>query len=85
MRWDRVLFGEGGARIVVSVAAEKTNIWQKFLQETRLTHWLPLGQVSSDQTLSVKTVEGVPLLSLNVEQISDRWAKAIERQISDQP
>ncbi|NJN01352.1 MAG: phosphoribosylformylglycinamidine synthase subunit PurL [Leptolyngbyaceae cyanobacterium RM1_1_2] len=84
-RWDRVLFGEGGARIVVSVAAEKTNIWQKFLQETRLTHWLPLGQVSSDQTLSVKTVEGVPLLSLNVEQISDRWAKAIERQISDQP
>ncbi|NEQ32300.1 MAG: phosphoribosylformylglycinamidine synthase subunit PurL [Leptolyngbya sp. SIO4C5] len=80
-RWDRVLFGEGGARIIVSVAAEQAAAWEAYLQETLANTWLSLGQVSPEQSLMIQTVEAVPLISLSLFDMRDRWAKAIERQL----
>ncbi|WP_346290735.1 phosphoribosylformylglycinamidine synthase subunit PurL [Sphaerothrix gracilis] len=81
LRWDRVLFGEGGARIIVSVAAEQAAAWEAYLQETLANTWLSLGQVSPEQSLVIQTAEAVPLISLSLFDMRDRWAKAIERQL----
>ncbi|MEM7578613.1 MAG: phosphoribosylformylglycinamidine synthase subunit PurL [Cyanobacteria bacterium P01_A01_bin.80] len=32
-RWDEILFGEGGARIIVSVSPEQQHNWENYLQE----------------------------------------------------
>ena len=80
-RWDQVLFGEGGARIIVSVAAEQAAAWEAYLQETLANTWLSLGQVSPEQSLVIQTAEAVPLISLSLFDMRDRWANAIEHQL----
>ncbi|MGP1375094.1 MAG: phosphoribosylformylglycinamidine synthase subunit PurL [Almyronema sp.] len=82
IRWDRVLFGEGGARIVVSVAAADAETWEQWLQNQIPNYWFKLGEVAATPSLVMKTAAGVPLLELSVAQMSDRWTQAIERQIS---
>ena len=46
-RLDQILFGERGARIVISIAVEDQEAWEAFLNETLGDLWVHVGQVGS--------------------------------------
>ncbi|MEM9214763.1 MAG: phosphoribosylformylglycinamidine synthase subunit PurL [Cyanobacteria bacterium P01_F01_bin.150] len=81
-RWDRVLFGEGGARIIVSVAPEHVADWETYLSQNLKEHWESLGMVGDTQSFSIKTSDGVELVNVGVETMGDRWATAIGRRMA---
>ena len=90
LRLDTVLFGEGGARILVSVAPEHQTAWESYCQ-THLKHMQPIGTVgSSAAPLTMKCIDVAPsaeahsgeIVSLAVERIADRWSNAIERALA---
>lgn len=82
LRWDRVLFGEGGARIIVSVAADRVETWESYLQEALGAHWQKLGQVTSaTDPLRCITADQHELFSASIEAMRDRWQFAIARQL----
>ncbi|MHC5731131.1 MAG: AIR synthase-related protein, partial [Nostoc sp.] len=49
-RLDEVLFAEGGARILVSVASVQQEIWESYLQEHLGQEWQKLGTVGNFET-----------------------------------
>jgi phosphoribosylformylglycinamidine synthase subunit PurL len=76
-RPDRLLFAEGGARVLVSVAPEQEAAWQTALAEAGAA--VPaqlLGTVTADGHLGVAR-GGEPLLALAVEQLRDTYEQAI--------
>jgi len=79
-RWDEVLFGEGGARIVVSVAPAHQSAWESYLQEQLGDRWQHLGHVSiSHGDLVIQGTEHSPLIKIPVQQVSEYWQSAIEQ------
>jgi phosphoribosylformylglycinamidine synthase len=81
-RWDWVLFGEGGARIVVSVAPNTVEPWETYLCEHLADYWQILGQVSAPQSsLQILTCDQHSLINVTMEAMGDRWLNAIERRI----
>ncbi len=83
LRWDTQLFGEGGARIVVSVSPEHQSDWEAFLGRALPESWQTLGQVSGKtDTLSIATTE-TALLDLPVSTLTNRWGSAIEQGLSE--
>ncbi|NMG08129.1 phosphoribosylformylglycinamidine synthase subunit PurL [Brasilonema sp. UFV-L1] len=82
-RWDEVLFGEGGARIVVSVATEQQKTWEAFLTEQLGDCWQKLGQVGNyEMGLRVLTTDNQTLVKASIEEMSDRYLNAIERRLT---
>jgi phosphoribosylformylglycinamidine synthase len=81
LRWDRVLFGEGGARILVSVSPDHQAAWEAYLSETLAGHWQPLGTVQGD-TLTLTTQDGKPLIADTVAQLADIWSHAIAERLA---
>ncbi|MCV3213775.1 AIR synthase related protein, partial [Plectonema radiosum NIES-515] len=82
LRWDEVLFGEGGARIIVSVALEQQEIWESLLNEQLANYWQKLGKVSNSNTdLGVLTCDNQSLINVRIEDMSDRYSHAIERRL----
>ncbi|MBW4477325.1 MAG: phosphoribosylformylglycinamidine synthase subunit PurL [Tolypothrix brevis GSE-NOS-MK-07-07A] len=82
LRWDEVLFGEGGARIVVSVGLEQQEIWESLLNERLANYWQKLGKVSNSNTdFSVLTSDSQSLINVRIEDMSDRYSHAIERRL----
>ncbi len=79
-RWDRLLFGEGGARIVVSIAAAAQPHWEAYLQAELPDHWQALGQVQGD-SLALVSAEGQPLIQARVADLAQVWATAIADQL----
>jgi phosphoribosylformylglycinamidine synthase len=78
-RWDEVLFGEGGARIVVSVATEQQKTWETYLTEQLGNHWQQLGKVGNTELgLGVLTTDNQSLINVSIEEMSDRYLNAIE-------
>ncbi len=47
IRMDELLFGEGGARILVSVSPQVQTAWEVFLQAELAGYWHDLGEVGS--------------------------------------
>ena len=83
IRWDEVLFGEGGARILVSVASGQQEIWESYLRENLGQEWQKLGKVgNSGMGLRVLTTNNQTLINVSIEDLSDRYSKAIERRLS---
>jgi len=83
LRWDSLLFGEGGARILVSVALEQQTNWESYLQEQLGQDWQRIGQVGNHPAnLRVITANNVPLIDVSITDISDRWYNAIERRLT---
>ncbi len=80
-RWDRLLFGEGGARIVVSIAAAAQPQWEVYLQAELPDHWQALGQVQGD-SLALLSAEGQPLIQARVADLAQVWATAIADQLT---
>ncbi len=77
-RWDYRLFGEGGARILVSVAPESAGDWEKSLA-LLMGQWQRLGQVGG---ASLKISSATPLIELSLREIRDCWSTAIERRLA---
>ncbi|GAA6621183.1 phosphoribosylformylglycinamidine synthase subunit PurL [Scytonema sp. NUACC26] len=85
LRWDEVLFGEGGARIVVSVAFEQQETWETFLGGQVANHWQKLGKVGkSELGLRVLTTDNQTLVSVSIDDVSDRYFNALERRLTIQ-
>ncbi|MGF1459781.1 MAG: phosphoribosylformylglycinamidine synthase subunit PurL [Leptolyngbyaceae cyanobacterium] len=83
-RWDRILFGEGGARIVVSVAPEAIADWEAYLEQQLKGHWQALGTVGqSDVPFNVLAQDGTPLITCQVTELTAIWGLAVERRLTD--
>lgn len=82
-RWDEVLFGEGGARIVVSVAFAQQKTWETYLTEQLGNHWEQLGKVGNSEIgLRVLTTDNQSLINVRIEEMSDRYLNAIQRRLT---
>ncbi len=82
-RWDRVLFGEGGARIIVTVAPDAIAAWEAYLTDQLGQHWERLGTVGlASEPLMLTTADDMPVLTAAIQELTDVWATAIERRLS---
>ncbi|MFQ6539558.1 MULTISPECIES: phosphoribosylformylglycinamidine synthase subunit PurL [Aphanothece] len=80
-RPDRLLFAEGGARILVSVPAQQAAGWQEAL--AAVAGSVPateLGQVIASPNLSVRS-SGAALLQLGLDQLREPFEQAIPRRM----
>ncbi len=83
LRWDNLLFGEGGSRILVSVAQERTEIWESYLKEQLGEFWQKIGQVgNADDPLRVITADNQSSIDVSMTDVSDRYLNAIERRLA---
>ena len=82
LRWDRLLFGEGGARILVSVPARAIAPWESYLTESLGDRWQYLGQVSGDGQLTLALASGETLIVTAVERLEQAWSQALERRLN---
>ena len=81
IHWDQVLFAEGGARIVVSVAPEHVAQWERYLILHLHTDWGVIGLVG-DQAAALQisiATHSKPLIDVTLADMGDRWHNAIER------
>lgn len=84
VRLDRLLFAEGGARILVSVPPAQTAAWQQALDQAaaagRPVPAQCLGVVEADPELSI-TQAGTSLLREDLEPLRQAFEQAIPRRI----
>ncbi|HAG84860.1 MAG TPA: phosphoribosylformylglycinamidine synthase II, partial [Cyanobacteria bacterium UBA12227] len=81
-RWDEILFGEGGARILVSVPLKQQKIWESYLQENLDGYWQKLGIVGNlDSYLRILTTNNQPLIEVTIENMHNHYFQAIERRL----
>jgi len=81
-RWDRLLFGEGGGRILVSVASAEIAAWEAHLTAHLSGYWQAIGTVGrSDSALLLTTVDGAPVLKADLTEMTQIWETAIERRL----
>ncbi|MGK7943606.1 MAG: phosphoribosylformylglycinamidine synthase subunit PurL [Microcystaceae cyanobacterium] len=81
-RLDKVLFGEGGSRIIVSVKPEFESVWQEYLQQELGENWVKLGQVIEQSSLEIISSTEEMLIDLSLEMIGKTWSTAIEKRLS---
>ncbi|WP_071190885.1 phosphoribosylformylglycinamidine synthase subunit PurL [Trichormus sp. NMC-1] len=81
-RFDEVLFGEGGARILVSVSEENQEKWESYLKEHLTENWQKLGTVSNSGNLQILTADNHQLLQVSLEDMSDRYSQAISNRLA---
>ena len=84
-RPDRLLFAEGGARILVSVAPERSIAWQEALDraEAAAPGGVPaccLGVVLADPELVIRHA-GLALLQVPLASLQERYEQAIPRRM----
>lgn len=81
-RWDYHLFAEGGARIVVSVAANRQDAWENFLQHRLEHNWQKLGKVGAQAgNLEILTTDGHSLINVRMTDVTQTWKDAIARRL----
>ena len=80
-RWDEVLFAEGGARIVVSVAREQQANWEAYLDQHLGQNWQKMGQVAG-RSLRISTVNHLWLIDATIADMQVSWQDAIERRLA---
>lgn len=82
-RWDNLLFGEGGARILVSVMQDRAEIWESYLNEALTNYWQKIGNVEkANSNLRVFTADKVALIDVSITVAGDRYSHAIERRLA---
>ncbi len=83
-RLDRLLFAEGGARLLVSVAPDQDPAWQQALAAadgSGASGWARcLGTVQADPQLKLSQ-GGVAVIDLPVSQLRDTYEQAIPRRL----
>ncbi|MBC6421836.1 MAG: phosphoribosylformylglycinamidine synthase subunit PurL [Hormoscilla sp. SP5CHS1] len=81
-RWDELIFGEGGSRIILSVRSDDASIWESYLREQLGSDWQKLGVVTGVASpLQILTADGVCVIDLQVKDMGDRYHNAISRQL----
>ncbi|MEL6762460.1 MAG: AIR synthase-related protein, partial [Cyanobacteria bacterium J06607_6] len=83
VRWDRLLFGEGGARIVVSVAPEAISDWEAYLAANLAGNWQAIGTVGEAGSSLQVVVDEHTVIDADLSDITSVWATAIERRLAD--
>ena len=81
VRLDRVLFAEGGGRIVVSVKAERLGDWEALIgdhADLPVTH---LGAVTTTPRLTIQSDQGL-VMDLGLDQCLHAYGNALPRRIS---
>jgi phosphoribosylformylglycinamidine (FGAM) synthase-like enzyme len=78
-RVDRLLFAEGGARILVSVAPAQGAAWQQALDVAGVPAQC-LGVVAAEAELQIQQA-GQPLVQLPVAQLETQFEQAIPRRM----
>ena len=82
-RWDKLLFGEGGAKIVVSVVANQAPAWEAYLSSQLGEHWSRLGHVGPEGSpLRLLTSDGKALIEASLADMGDRWRGAIPKRMA---
>lgn len=82
-RWDNLLFGEGGARILVSVVQDQAEVWESYLQEQLANYWQKIGNVgNTNSNLRVFTADNALLIDVSMTVAGDRYSHAIERRLA---
>ncbi len=82
LRWDEVLFGESGARILVSVSPAQQQTWESYLNENLTNQWQKIGKVGNcDIGLRVLTVDNQTLINATIEEMHSSYFNAIERRL----
>ncbi|MFM7236486.1 MAG: phosphoribosylformylglycinamidine synthase subunit PurL [Cyanobium sp.] len=82
-RWDRLLFAEGGARVLVSVPPEREMAWQALLRDTFPGDAPPatrLGLVSATAELVIRQGDSVAV-HLPVSQLQEAYEQALPRRM----
>ena len=82
-RLDRMLFAEGGARVLVSVPAERADSWRSALDQAGDA--VPaqlLGTVAADPTLTIQRGD-IPVLQLPVAAMRTCYEQAIPRRLRE--
>ncbi|MBE9178086.1 phosphoribosylformylglycinamidine synthase subunit PurL [Oculatella sp. LEGE 06141] len=83
VRWDRMLFGEGGARIVVSVPPDSIEPWESYLNQHLGTQWQRLGTVGrKGSDLRISTADNLTLINARMTEVRERWLHAIDRRLA---
>ncbi|MBD2743333.1 phosphoribosylformylglycinamidine synthase subunit PurL [Coleofasciculus sp. FACHB-1120] len=83
VRWDSILFGEGGARILVSVVQEHQGIWESYLKEQLEDCWERVGRVGKpDSELRVFTTQSQTLIDVSIKKMGDAYHNAIQRRLT---
>lgn len=81
-RLDELLFGEGGARIIVSVAATEQENWESYLQVHLADTWQKIGTVgNTDTDFSILTTDNQTLIQVSIEAMNDRYQHAIAKRL----
>ncbi|MGH1394931.1 MAG: phosphoribosylformylglycinamidine synthase subunit PurL, partial [Trichormus sp.] len=81
-RLDELLFGEGGARIIVSVSPAQQENWESYLQTNLNQVWQKLGTVGNPDTdLSVLTTDNQTLIQVSIEEMNNLYQNAIARRL----
>ena len=85
VRWDRWLFGEGGARILVSVLRSRVAEWEAYLQTCLGTEWQAIGQVATPtDPLRIQIGQASSAaIDLDLDALGERWHRALERQLEN--
>ena len=78
-RYDTLLFGEGGARIIVTIAPTHKTAWENYLSTQLQLPWSVIGTVTADSPLTLQLSPHETLINLDVATMTDRWRYAIER------
>jgi phosphoribosylformylglycinamidine synthase len=82
-RWDEILFGECGARILVSVSPDNQIVWESYLNQQLGNNWQKIGSVeNADTPLRVFTTDNHSLIKVRIEDISDRYYNAIPKRLA---
>ena len=82
-RWDNLLFGEGGARILVSVMQDQAEIWESYLHEALGSNWQKIGRVGkANHNLRILTSDNILLIDVSIAVAGDRYSHAIERRLA---
>ncbi|MEX0270217.1 phosphoribosylformylglycinamidine synthase subunit PurL [Leptolyngbyaceae cyanobacterium UHCC 1019] len=81
-RLDHLLFAEGGARIIVSVARSHQAEWETYLQTHLENDWQRLGGVDS-RTAGLRITFANSAIKVEIDTLRDRWQGAIESYLVD--
>ena len=82
-RWDEVLFGEGGARIIISVALAQQKTWESYLHNQLNDNWQLIGKVTNSQTgLKMLTNDNKSLIKVTIDKVSNHYYQAISKRLA---
>lgn len=79
-RIDQVLFGEGGARILVSVRPDSVAEWEAFLHQELSNHWQKLGTVGGE--LLQISIHQNPIINATIAELFAGWSSAIKKELA---